>query len=212
VLDYTVVAAALAMPRICAVENRKLTERGREPQRVSSAGPAYRSGNPHSIEFGGSNAYKARPRPQLSDGRRAMSLTKPVKAVLIGTVTVGLLAPMSGAVLSASSRRSVTGTVTDRSGAILEGAVVQLKDLLTLNIRSYITQSDGLYRFHGLHPDIDYELTAAYQGRSSRSRTLSRFNSNSNVRIDLQIPNGDTHVLGGRTSGDTILNIEAGGT
>ena len=117
-----------------------------------------------------------------------------MKAALIGTVIVGLQALVSSPALSASSRRSLTGTVTDEAGTVLKGAVVQLKNRLTLNIRSYITQSDGLYRFHGLHPDIDYEVKADYQGRSSHSRTLSRFDSKSNVRIDLQIPNGEAHL------------------
>jgi hypothetical protein len=139
-----------------------------------------------------------------------VSLTKLVKAALIETVIVGVLALVSGTALSASSRRSVSGTVTDDSGKILEGAVVQLKNRLTLNIRSYITQSDGLYRFHGLHPDIDYEVKAAYQERSSRSRTLSRFNSASNVRIDLKVPNGEARLLEGRTSENPNKRYEEG--
>ena len=141
-----------------------------------------------------------------------MSLTKLVKAAVIGTVIVGLLALMSGPALSASSQRSVTGTVTDESGTVLEGAVVLLKNLVTLNVRSYITQSDGLYRFHGLYPAIDYEVKADYQERSSRSRTLSRFSSSSNVRIDLQIPIGEASLLEGRTSENTVPGVEAART
>jgi len=37
---------------------------------------------------------------------------------------------------------------------------------LGLDTRSYIAQSDGLYRFHGLRPHIDYSLKADYGAES----------------------------------------------
>ena len=83
--------------------------------------------------------------------------------------------------------RSVSGRVTDGSGARVESAVVQLSSNLTHQTRSHMTQADAIYRFHGLHPFVDYHVRAWYEGRWSRSRIVSRFDSNSVVRIDLQI-------------------------
>jgi hypothetical protein len=103
-------------------------------------------------------------------------------------VMVGALGLMSGSLLAEQSQRSVTGQVTGDSGTIIEGAAVQLKNLVTLQVRSYITQSDGLYRFHGLHREIEFEVRASYRGRSSRSRRVSRFDSSAVVQIDLRIP------------------------
>jgi len=40
----------------------------------------------------------------------------------------------------------------------VNGAVVQLKNTKTLQIRSFITKDDGTYHFYDLSPDIDYEL------------------------------------------------------
>jgi hypothetical protein len=45
--------------------------------------------------------------------------------------------------------RSVQGAVTSADDTPVNGAVVQLKNLKTLQIRSFITQEDGIYYFHG---------------------------------------------------------------
>ena len=86
-----------------------------------------------------------------------------------------------------STTRTVQGVVTDSAEAPLEGAVVQLKDTKTLQIRSYITKSGGQYQFHGLSPDVDYELKADHQGSSSNSRRLSSFDSRRQAVMNLKI-------------------------
>jgi hypothetical protein len=83
--------------------------------------------------------------------------------------------------------RSVQGTVTDDADAPIEGAVVQLKDMKSLQIRSYITKSGGQYQFYGLSPDIDYELKADHKGASSNSRTLSSFDGRKQAVMNLKI-------------------------
>jgi hypothetical protein len=86
-----------------------------------------------------------------------------------------------------SNTRSVQGVVTDDGDNPLDGAVVQLKDTKTLQIRSFITKVKGSYHFHGLNPDIDYELKADHQGKSSSSKTLSSFDSRKQAVINLKI-------------------------
>lgn len=81
--------------------------------------------------------------------------------------------------------RTVQGVVMDGNSRPLEHAVVQIQNDWTLNIRSYITQSDGKYHFAGLSDDIDYELTAEYDGVRSPERKLSKFNSRKKPEIDL---------------------------
>ena len=88
---------------------------------------------------------------------------------------------------SAEATRSVQGTVSGASGAAVNGAVVQLKNTKTLQIRSFITKEDGTYYFQGLSPDIDYELTADYQGDSSGGKTLSSFDSRKKAVINLKL-------------------------
>ena len=83
--------------------------------------------------------------------------------------------------------RSVQGVVTDNADSPLEGAVVQLKDTKSLQIRSFITKQNGTYHFHSLNPDIDYELRAEHQGANSGSKTLSSFDSRKAAVINLKV-------------------------
>ena len=88
--------------------------------------------------------------------------------------------------------RSVWGIVTDRSGLPVQGAAVKLKNAITLQVRSYITQDNGEYRFHGLHPDMDYSVRARQDGHASKRREITRFNTRERIRIDLRLDIPDT--------------------
>jgi hypothetical protein len=83
--------------------------------------------------------------------------------------------------------RSVEGVVTDANDQVVEGAVVQLKDTKTLQVRSFITKQDGMYHFHGLSPDVDYELRAEHAGVSSGTKTLSAFDNRKSAIINLKL-------------------------
>lgn len=83
--------------------------------------------------------------------------------------------------------RSVQGVVTSAEDAPVAGAVVQLKNTKTLQIRSFIAKEDGSYNFNGLSPDVDYELKAEFQGMSSSSKTLSSFDTRKAATINLKL-------------------------
>jgi hypothetical protein len=76
-------------------------------------------------------------------------------------------------------------TTPDEKPAV--GAVVQLKDTKTKQVRSFYTQAKGDYYFHELSTDVDYELTATFQGASSKTRTLSVFDSRKEAIINLKL-------------------------
>ena len=86
-----------------------------------------------------------------------------------------------------ASTRSVQGEVTFDEGTPVNGAVIQLKNTKTLQIRSFITKEDGTYYFHGLSPDVDYELKADYNGMTSGAKTLSSFDSRKEAVINLKL-------------------------
>jgi len=83
--------------------------------------------------------------------------------------------------------RSVIGTVTTSDGKPAVGAVVQLKDTKTKQVRSFYTQDKGEYYFHELSTDIEYELSATFQGSSSATRTLSVFDSRKEAVLNLKL-------------------------
>jgi len=115
-----------------------------------------------------------------------------VRRVVLTLVAVFLLAGApagfaQGKKKGEEQNRSVKGTVTAADDQAVTGAVVQLKNTKTLQIRSFITKSDGSYYFLGLSPDIDYELRADYQGASSGTKPLSSFDSRKEAIINLKL-------------------------
>jgi hypothetical protein len=83
--------------------------------------------------------------------------------------------------------KSVTGIVTDAGGNPAPGAVVQLKNMKTLQVRSFIAREKGDYYFSGLSPDVDYQLLAQANGKESAPRTVSTFDSHMQVTINFQL-------------------------
>ena len=102
-------------------------------------------------------------------------------------MTLATLAFGQGRKGKTPAERSVTGTVTDDGGNPLPGAVIQMKNMKTLQVRSFIAKEKGDFYFQGLSPDIDYEFKAEWNGKSSNTRTLSSFDSHPSVNIDLKI-------------------------
>ena len=91
----------------------------------------------------------------------------------------------------AASERVVTGTVRDADGNVVNGAVVQLKDVRSTQVRSFITQVEGGYHFSGLKIDNDYEVEAKYNGKTSGWRTLSVFDTRKEPVINLKLDKPD---------------------
>jgi hypothetical protein len=87
----------------------------------------------------------------------------------------------------AETTRSVQGTVSAADDSPVNGAVVQLKNTKTLQVRSFITKEDGTYHFYDLSLDIDFELKADYQGESSNTKKLSSFDSRKQNILNLKL-------------------------
>jgi len=85
--------------------------------------------------------------------------------------------------------RAVTGTVRANNDSLVEGAVVQLKNMKSMEVRSFITKADGVYQFQGLSTSIDYELKAEAKGMTSGPRTLSTFDNRPRAIMHLRLEN-----------------------
>jgi len=86
-----------------------------------------------------------------------------------------------------NTTRSVVGSVVDNHGSPVPGAIVLLKNMKTLQIRSYIAQKDGSYHFYDLSGDINYQLRAQANGLTSSEKIVSVFNSRKTVKLDLKL-------------------------
>jgi hypothetical protein len=102
-------------------------------------------------------------------------------------LSIALLSLVPARISASDTTRTLTGFVHGRDRKPIAGAVVMLKNLVTLQIRSFISLKDGSYRFTGLNPDIGYEVHATYQGAASDTKTLSRFDSAKEASVDLTL-------------------------
>jgi hypothetical protein len=84
-------------------------------------------------------------------------------------------------------KRSLEGLVTDANEQVIVGAVVKLKDMKTLSVRSFITKDDGKYHFYGLSPNNDYEVWADFSGMMCKPKTLSVYDSRKKPNMDLKL-------------------------
>ena len=85
------------------------------------------------------------------------------------------------------TERTVKGVVVDAEGTPVVGAVVQLKNMKTVAVRSFITKEQGEFIFNNLSMDVDWEFKAESNGRSSAPRTVSTFDSHPELSLTLQL-------------------------
>ena len=83
--------------------------------------------------------------------------------------------------------RLLMGKVLDHDDAPIAGAIVYLSNTRTQTVKTYIVGQDGAYRFPALSPNVDYEVYAQHKGHKSDTKTLSSFDSRSQVSIVLKI-------------------------
>ena len=113
------------------------------------------------------------------------------RLISLGVVSVLLL--FASTVVQAQDKkhesqlRTVRGAVLDKSDSSIANAVVFLKNLRTNQVRSYISESDGKYRFSGLDPNADYEIHAEKDGAKSAVKTVSSFDSRKEITLDLKM-------------------------
>jgi LPXTG-motif cell wall-anchored protein len=86
-----------------------------------------------------------------------------------------------------ANSRTVQGLITGADEKPIVGAVVQLKDMRSLQVRSFITQDDGTYHFSGLKGDIEYQVTAKAGDTSAGPKTLSIFDSRKEAILNFKL-------------------------
>ncbi len=86
-----------------------------------------------------------------------------------------------------SQLRTVRGVVVDKSETPVQSGVVFLKNLRTNQVRSYIADSEGQFRFSGLDPNADYEVHAEKDGAKSQTRQVSSFDNRKEIVLTLKL-------------------------
>lgn len=109
-----------------------------------------------------------------------------VLATVVASSSAQVQAPVVGQTGTARTR-AIEGTVLSSAGSPAAGAVVLLKNAKTLQVRSYIAQQDGKYHFYGLSTDVNWQLRAEADGMTSKTKTVSVFDSHPQVRLNLKL-------------------------
>jgi hypothetical protein len=97
--------------------------------------------------------------------------------------------------LAQSFTSSITGTVTDPTGAAVQGAAVELRDMATDNVRQATSDPNGSYQFSNLSPG-SYQITATAAGFKSfvQQNLILQANTGSRVNISLEVGNTQQKV------------------
>ena len=103
----------------------------------------------------------------------------------LGTLLVLVLLALSAG--AQSELRTVRGAVLDKAENPVASAVVYLKNVRTLAVKTYISDRSGDYRFSGLDPNVDYEVHAESESMTSNTRTVSSFDSRKDIVISLKL-------------------------
>src|SRR5579875_2480463 len=101
--------------------------------------------------------------------------------LLLALATAGL------AFAQSSGTRTLSGKVYRSNDTPISGAIVYLQDSKTNGIRSFFSTSDGGYRFGPLSSDSDYRVWARYKNETSAKKTISSYDTRTNIVIDLHI-------------------------
>jgi hypothetical protein len=110
-----------------------------------------------------------------------------LRSFILLLLTFAAAGPLSFSQSLAQSMRVVQGLVLNADGQPQQNAVVYLQDQKSMQVRTYITEADGRYRFGQLSSDVDYQLWAEYKGHKSKTRSISSFDSKKELNFDLKI-------------------------
>jgi hypothetical protein len=111
------------------------------------------------------------------------------RPILISILLLTLLAaaPSFAKDKDASPGRLLTGKVIDRADNVILNAVVYVTDTRTRAVKTFIVGADGTYRFPALAANVDYEIYAQSNGKSSDTKKMSQFDDRKVVNIVLRI-------------------------
>src|SRR5437867_3939344 len=114
-------------------------------------------------------------------------MLKPQLLAVSFAVTLSL-----GSLQAQSTMGTITGLVTDSSGAVIPNAVVVATNTATGGKAQTVTSSTGNYVIPGLQVGL-YEVSVAISGFKTWSRSGINVSSNGNVRLDVALEVGQTN-------------------
>jgi hypothetical protein len=119
---------------------------------------------------------------------RIRVLKNGVASLVIGALAFAMVASLSYAKeKDTTPGRLLTGKVLDRQDNPVPNAIVYLTDTRSRAVKTFIVGENGLYRFPALATNVDYEIYAQANGKSSDTKRMSQFDDRKVVEIVLRI-------------------------
>ncbi len=113
---------------------------------------------------------------------------KPIRLLVALLLALTLAAfPAHAKDKDANPGRLLTGKVIDKDDNPVSNAIVYVTDTRTRAVKTYIVSSDGTYRFPALAANVDYEVYAQFNGKSSDTKRMSQFDDRKVVNIVLRV-------------------------
>ena len=108
-----------------------------------------------------------------------------VVVALLGTLLAAVAAPAKDK--GTTPGRLLSGKVVDKDDNVIPNAVVYITDTRSRATKTYIVGPDGTYRFPALSSNVDYEVYAQFNGKSSDTKRLSQFDDRKVLSVVLRI-------------------------
>ena len=99
---------------------------------------------------------------------------------------------ITGCLSFGQTQGSITGTLTDSSGAAVAGATVTVTNAQTNAVRTGVTNDSGLYSFPDLVPGI-YSVRAELKGFRTALRQNIELQVQQTARVDITLQPGDVN-------------------
>jgi outer membrane receptor protein involved in Fe transport len=128
-----------------------------------------------------------------------------IRALMLMVAMLGL----SLAVSAQTSRGTVSGTVTDPTGAVISGASVTLVNIATTVERTTVTNDEGFYRFDAIDPG-SYSLKFSASGFGEVVKTNIPIQGGQTAEVNAPLaPGGQQVTVDVTAEGTALLQTEA---
>jgi hypothetical protein len=107
--------------------------------------------------------------------------------VLLSLAVLLSVQPVQAQKNNTEQLRNLHGEVEDKDEKPVGTAVVYLKNVRTLTVKTFISEDNGQYHFSGLDPDADYEVHAESADLTSSTHTVSSFDSRKDFEVTLKL-------------------------
>jgi hypothetical protein len=130
--------------------------------------------------------------------------------VLAIVITILLIA-FTGLCVGQSFTSSITGLISDPTGAAIQGTNVELKNIATNDVRTSTSNADGSYQFDNLPPGT-YQITATARGFKTFIQDSLTLQANTGARINISLQLGGTEQRVEVTGSSTLVDTETANT